>query len=54
MSMNTNLGKIEIYESTTAPGKEQQGKMDNSEEFKRKLLASKYNDMKNSEVEGFE
>ena len=54
MSMNTNLGKIEIYESTTQPGKEQQGKMDNSEEFKRKLLASKYNDMKNSEVEGFE
>ena len=54
MSMNTNLGKIEIYESTTAPGKEQQGKMDNSEEFKRKLLASKYNDMKNSEVDGFE
>lgn len=54
MSMNTNLGQIEIYESTTQPGKEQQGKMDNSEEFKRKLLASKYNDMKNSEVEGFE
>jgi hypothetical protein len=54
MSMNTNLGKIEIYESTTQPGKEQQGKMDNSEEFKRKLLASKYNDMKSSEVDGFE
>ena len=54
MSMNTNLGKIEIYESTSMPGKTQQGKMDNSEEFKRKLLASKYNDMKNTEVEGFE
>ena len=54
MSMNTNLGKIEIYESTSAPGKQQQGKMDNSEEFKRKLLASKYNDMKSSEVDGFE
>ena len=54
MSMNTNLGKVEIYESTTAPGKVQQGKMDNSEEFKRKLLASKYKDMKKTEVEGFE
>ena len=54
MSMNTNLGKIEIYESTTQPGKEQQGKMNKSEEFKRKLLASKYNDMKKSDVEGFE
>jgi hypothetical protein len=28
--------------------------MDNSEEFKRQLLASKYKDMKKSEVEGFE
>ena len=52
--MNTNLGQIEIYESTTQPGKEQQGKMDNSEEFKRQLLASKYNDMKQSDVDGFE
>ena len=54
MSMNTNLGKIDIYAGNSQPGKEQQGKMDNSEEFKRQLLASKYNDMNKSEVEGFE
>jgi hypothetical protein len=52
--MNTNLGQIEIYESTTQSGKDQQGKMDNSEEFKRQLLKSKYNDMNKTEVEGFE
>ena len=28
--------------------------MDNSEEFKRQLLKSKYNDMNKTEVEGFE
>ena len=54
MNMNTNLGKIEIYAGNSQPGKEQQGKMDNSEEFKRQLLASKYKDMKNNDVEGFE
>ena len=54
MSMNTNLGKIDIYAGNSQPGKAQQGKMDNSEEFKRQLLASKYKDMKKTEVEGFE
>ena len=54
MSMNTNLGKIDIYAGNSQSGKTQQGKMDNSEEFKRQLLASKYKDMKKSDVEGFE
>ena len=54
MSMNTNLGKIDIYAGNSQPGKAQQGKMDNSEEFKRQLLKSKYNDMNTTEVEGFE
>ena len=54
MSMNTNLGKIDIYAGNSQPGKAQQGKMDNSEEFKRQLLKSKYNDMNKTEVEGFE
>jgi archaellum biogenesis ATPase FlaH len=54
MSMNTNLGKIDIYAGNSQPGKAQQGKMDNSEEFKRQLLASKYKDMKKSDVDGFE
>ena len=53
MNMNTNIGQIEIFESTTMKGKEQQGKMDNSEEYLRKTLANKYKDM-NKPVEGFE
>jgi hypothetical protein len=52
MGMNTNIGKIDIYESTSQPGKEEQGKMDNREEFQRRLLASKYNDMSETKVSG--
>ena len=51
-SMNTNIGKILIYESTTQSGKEVQGKMDNSQEYLRKQLANKYNAEK--DMEGFE
>ena len=48
-SINTNTGKIEVYESSTQGGKVVQGKMDNSEEYLRKTLSQKYKDM-----EGFE
>jgi replicative DNA helicase len=51
-SMNTNIGKILIYESTTQSGQEVQGKMDNSQEYLRKQLANKYNAEK--DMEGFE
>ena len=51
-SMNTNIGKIQIYESTTQSGQEVQGKMDNSQEYLRKQLANKYNAEK--DMEGFE
>ena len=51
-SMNTNIGKILIYESTTQSGQEVQGKMDNSQEYLRKQLANKYNSEK--DMEGFE
>ena len=51
-SMNTNIGKILIYESTTQSGQEVQGKMDNSQEYLRKQLANKYNSEK--DVDGFE
>ncbi len=51
-SMNTNIGKIQIYESTTQSGQEVQGKMDNSQEYLRKQLANKYNSEK--DMEGFE
>jgi len=48
-SINTNTGKIEVYEASTQGGKVVQGKMDNSEEYLRKTLSKKYKDM-----EGFE
>jgi len=51
-SMNTNIGKILIYESTTQSGQEVQGKMDNSQEYLRKQLSNKYNAEK--DMEGFE
>ena len=51
-SMNTNIGKILIYESTTQSGQEVQGKMDNSQEYLRKQLANKYNSEK--DMDGFE
>jgi hypothetical protein len=48
-NINTNTGKIEVYESSTQGGKVVQGKMNNSEEYLRKTLSQKYKDM-----EGFE
>ena len=51
--MNTNIGKIEVYEASSKSGKKQQSKMDNSEEYLRKTLSNKYKDM-NKPVEGFE
>ena len=56
MMMNTNIGKIEIYESSTQGGKQQQSKMDNSEEYLRKLAKNKYDDFKTdgTKMEGFE
>ena len=52
-SMNTNIGKIEIYESTTQSGQEVQGKMDNSQEYLRKQLSQKHKQFE-KDVEGFE
>jgi len=56
MMMNTNIGKIEIYESSTHGGKQQQSKMNNSEEYLRKLAKNKYEDFKidGTKMEGFE
>ena len=44
-SINTNNGKIEVFESGTVGGKEAQGKMDNKNEFVRKMLKNKYDDI---------
>ena len=52
-SMNTNIGKILIYESTTQSGKEVQGKMDNSQEYLRKQLSNKHQEFQ-KDMEGFE
>ena len=52
-SMNTNIGKIDIYESTTQSGQEVQGKMDNSQEYLRKQLSQKHQQFE-KDMEGFE
>jgi len=52
-SMNTNIGKIQIYESTTQSGQEVQGKMDNSQEYLRKQLSQKHKQFE-KDMEGFE
>ena len=51
--MNTNIGKIQIYESTTQGGREVQGKMDNSQEYLRKQLSQKHEEFL-KDMEGFE
>ena len=43
--VNTNTGFVEIYESSSVDGKEQQKKIDNRDNLARKLLSSKYEDM---------
>ena len=43
--INTNTGHIQVYEASTAGGKQTQGKMDNSEEYLRQTLSKKYKDM---------
>jgi len=48
-NINTNTGKIDVYESSTVEGKGAQAKMDNSEEYLRKTLSQKYKDLKGFE-----
>ena len=43
--VNTNTGKMEIFESSSVGGKEQQQKIDNRDNLSRKLLSSKFDDM---------
>tara|TARA_A100001201_G_scaffold6509_1_gene10781 strand:- start:341 stop:1693 length:1353 start_codon:yes stop_codon:yes gene_type:complete len=45
--VNTNTGKMEIYESSSVGGKEQQQKIDNRDNLMKKMLANKYEDMMN-------
>jgi len=43
--VNTNTGKMEIYESSSVGGKEQQGKINNRDNLMKKMLASKFDDL---------
>ena len=52
-SINTNIGKIEVFESTSSGGIDSQGKMDNSQEFMRKTLAEKKKIFE-KDLDGFE
>lgn len=52
-SINTTNGKIQVYESSTKDGQEIQFKMDNSEEYLRKQLSQKYENLE-KKVDGFE
>ena len=52
-SINTNVGKIEVFESTQSGGMDAQGKMDNSQEFMRKTLSEKKKIFE-KDLDGFE
>ena len=43
--INTNTGKIEIYDSNSVGGQEQQHKINNRDNLTKKMLSSKYNDL---------
>ena len=43
--INANTGLVDIYESGTVEGKQQQHKIDNRDNLTRKLLSSKYEDL---------
>jgi replicative DNA helicase len=52
-TINTNIGQVQIFEGSSQFGKNAQSKMNNSEEFLRKELKNKYNDMEKN-IDGFE
>ena len=52
-TINTNVGQIQVFEGSSQFGKDTQNKMNNSEEFLRKELKNKYNDMEKN-IDGFE
>lgn len=49
LTMNTSKGKMDIYDSSTSSGQAEQKKQDNGNEYTRKLLAKKYEDLKGPE-----
>ena len=47
--VNTNTGKMEIYEGNSVGGKEQQGKIDNRDNLMKKMLSNRYEDLMSDE-----
>ena len=45
--VNTNIGKIDIYDSASVGGKEQQTKIDNRDNLMKKMLSNRYDDLMN-------
>jgi len=45
--VNTNTGKMEIYEGNSVGGKEQQGKINNRDNIMKKMLSNRYEDLMN-------
>jgi len=45
--VNTNTGKMEIFEGNSVGGKEQQGKIDNRDNLMKKMLSNRYEDLMN-------
>jgi len=43
--VNTNTGHIEIFESASVGGKEQQAKIDNRDNIRKKILSNKYEEL---------
>ena len=43
--VNTNTGKMEIYESSSIGGQEQQTKIDNRDNIMKQMLSNRYDDL---------
>jgi len=48
-SVNTNNGKIDIYETNTVDGQHQQKKIDNRDNIAKKMLSTKFKDLMGEE-----
>jgi len=46
LTMNTSIGKLDVYDSASSNGQAEQKKQDNGNEYTRKLLAQKYESFK--------
>ena len=49
--VNTNTGKMEIYEGNSVGGKEQQDKIDNRDNLMKKMLSNRYDLMNENKTD---